>query len=177
MKKAIAFFASILLMMALTSCHAYMDISGQKEYEAWQDKSHTWVLHLKTNQDSTIDFLYSFPGKMSNGEVVVINLLKAQIKHGEADSIVFYNHRAVPRYFWKDGTRYKIVDQDHYYLTGVVSDTLRIPFSEIKQMNIKKIDTGKTVLLIIGSSIGGVGVWFGLIYLLILLTFSNMTMW
>jgi len=154
-----------------------MDLTGQLEYKAWQDKSHVYVLHLKTNQDSIIHFMDGNPGKMSNDEVVSVNFLKIEMKHGKTDSIVFLKNKPVPRYFWKDGTRYRIVDQDHYSLTGVAYDTNRIPFSEIKQMNIKKIDHNKTVVLVIGCSIGYAGTAAGLLYLLFYLAFSDMTMW
>jgi hypothetical protein len=173
MKKVLVFTTITIILIKLTSCHAYLDISSQKEYEAYQDKSHIYVLHLKTNQDSTIYFSESFPGKMSEGEVVVVSLSEIQMKYNITDSIIFKNHKPVPRYFWKNGTKYQIIERDNFFVTGVASDTMRFPFSEIKQMHIKKINTGKTVALIIGCSVAGAGLVFGALNLLIYLAFSD----
>ena len=162
------FTTIIILLIVLSSCNAYIDISGQKEYEAYQDKYNIGVLELTTNHYKTIRFNKSLPGKMSNGEVIGVSKVKTKFKHGAADSIIFQNTKPVPQYIWKDGKKYKIIHRDEFGLTCTRIDTTRIPFSNIKQMHVKKFETGKTILLA-GGIAGGL---VGLIYLIAYLTFD-----
>ena len=168
MKKGMAFSAIIVLLIVLQSCNAYIDISGQKEYEAYQDKNNIVVLELTTDHYKTIHFNKGFPGKISNGEVMGVSKVKAKFKPEATDSVIFQNTKPVPQFVWKNGKKYKIIHQDEVGLTCTRTDTTRIPFSEIKQMHIKKFETGKTVLLAAGIT-GGV---VGLIYLIAYLTFD-----
>jgi hypothetical protein len=168
MKKGIVYPAIIILLIVLSSCNAYIDISGQKEYEAYQDKYTVGVLELTTNHYKTIRFNKGLPGKISNSEVIGVSKVKAIFKPGATDSIIFQNTKPVPQYVWKNGKKYKIIHRDELGFTCTRIDTTRIPFSEIKQMHIKKFETGKTVLLA-GGIAGGL---VGLVYLIAYLTFD-----
>ena len=168
MKKSLVYPAIIILLIVLQSCNAYIDITGQKEYEAYQDKFNVGVLELTTNHYKTIRFSKGSPGKISNGEVIGISKVKTTFKPGAIDSVIFQNTKSVPQYVWKNGKKYKIIHRDEFGLTCTRNDTTRIPFSEIKQMHIKKLETGKTVLLA-GGIAGGL---VGLIYLIVYLTFD-----
>ena len=168
MKKGLVYLAIMVLLIVLPSCHAYIDISGQKEYEAYQDKYTIGVLELTTNHYKTIRFNEHYPGKMSNGEVTGVLKVKTIFKPDATDSIIFLNTKPVPLYVWKNGKKYKVIHRDEFGLTCTRTDTTRIPFSEIKQMHIKKFETGKTVLLA-GGIAGGL---VGLIYLIAYLTFD-----
>ena len=80
----------------------------------------------------------------------------------------FSKTKPVPQYIWKDGKKYKIIHRDEFGLTCTRTDTTRIPFSNIKQMHVKKFETGKTILLA-GGIAGGLE---GLVYLIAYLTFD-----
>ena len=168
MKKRLVYPAIFILLIVLQSCIAYVDITGQKEYEAYQDKFNIRVLELTTNHYKTIYFNKSLPGKISNGEVTGVLKVKTIFKPGAIDSMIFQNTKPVPQYVWKNGKKYKIIRRDEFGFTCTRTDSVRIPFSEIKQMHVKKFEPGKTVLLA-GGIAGGV---FGIICLIVYLTFD-----
>jgi predicted PilT family ATPase len=169
MKKVLVFITITILLIVLISCHAYIEISGQQDYEVYQDKNQVGVLDLTTNQNKTIYFDESVPGKMSNGEVIGFPQVRMRSK---ADSIIYKNKKHVAQYVWKNGKKHEIIHQDEFGLTCTETDTTRIPFSEVKEMHVKKFETGKTVLLAAGLT-GGVA---GIIALVTYMAFSNWNM-
>jgi predicted PilT family ATPase len=163
------------MAVSLTSCHSYLDITGQNSYETYQGKPHVWVLNLTTDHGKTVHFRDGYPGKMVNNEVTAVSFSKVEIKHGTADSVVFLHHKPIPRYVWNNGNRYKIIKSDRYSMTIRTSDTISIPFSEISQMHIKTINKGKTTLLILGCAGAGAGVVIGVLYLFLYLISLNLS--
>jgi hypothetical protein len=149
MKKKIALILIVILLIDLTSCHSYVYISNKQDYETFQDKNHVYVLDLITTSDSAIYFSSSFPGKLSNKEVKGPRHIL--LENFNSDSIHF-NKNQIISYVIKDSIRYKVINRNDTILVYLLSDTTRIPFSEIKQMHIKKIDEGKTGALLFISA-------------------------
>jgi hypothetical protein len=167
-KKIIAFILISIMLIDLTSCHSYLDITEQKDYESFQDKKFVNVLSVRTKQYKTIYFSEKFPGKISNGEV--IGLRHVLLKSFEPDSIIYKNSSAqvvIPKaqYALKNGTKYEIILQDYDMLICLASDTTRIPVSEITQMHIKENHPEKAVLLAVGIVGAGIGLVFLIAYL------------
>jgi hypothetical protein len=171
MKKVTAVIMVIIILMDLTSCHAYIDLAGQEDYKAYQDKKHVYVTDLQTNQDTTINFSASSPGKIINGEVKGLPFHQVTLLYCKTDTIIFENSKA--RYIHKNGNMYMVIKQNKNGYTAITSDTIRIPFSDIKQMHIKETYPDKSALLV--SGIAGVSV--GIIALITILSFNNMTLW
>jgi hypothetical protein len=154
MKKSITYIAVIILLMELTSCYTYRDLSNQQDYEKLQNKRSVRVLEVLTEQDITISFTEEFPGKMSNGKVGVG---QAFLPYNKDYSILLGDNKT--KYINKNDVRYEIISQDTNGFYCLISD---IPFSEIKQMQIKKISSGKTILCGLGVGLGVVGITIGL---------------
>jgi hypothetical protein len=154
MKKIIALILVVIFLMDLTSCHSYLDITEQKDYESFQDKQSVKVLYLITKQYKTIYFSEKFSGKILNGEV--IGPRHVLLNNFEPDSIIYKKNStqtAIPiaQYALKNGTKYEVILQDYNKLICLASDTTRIPFSEIKQIHIKKMHPGSTAGLILAA--------------------------
>jgi hypothetical protein len=162
MKKTMAAIMCIILLMETTACHSYIDLTSLQEYEANQAKPRTYVLHLLTDQYDTLNFSEKFPGRMIKDEVVGIqHVLLYKFNN---DSILFKSKRNLtPIYAVKNGVNYRIVNQYGKNLVCNASDTIRIPFSDITQMHIKRIDQDKSLLFIGGVVVGGAG----LVYLIV----------
>jgi hypothetical protein len=176
MRKTIAIILIAILLMDLTSCHAYLDITEQKDYQSFQDKKNVKVLKLRTKQYKTLYFSEKFPGKISNGEVIGPH--HVLLKYFEPDSIIYKNSSAqilIPeaQYALKNGTKYEIILQDYEMLICLSSETTRIPLSEITQMHIKENYPEKSVLLAVGI----VGVGIGIVFLIAYLTFDISLSW
>lgn len=174
MRKIMSLFLIIVLLINLTSCHSYLTLTEQKDFEKFQTKKRVYVINLQTNQDSTINFSASFPGKMSNGEVtgphqVLLDRFKPDSIIFKTSSLKLTNPKAL--YALKNGSRYKIINQENKLLVNAI-DTTRIPFSEIKQMQIKKLDNDKTLLLVAVST----GAYAGLLLWLINESLSDMSL-
>jgi hypothetical protein len=171
MKKITALILVVIFLMDLTSCYSYHDITEQKDYESFQDKPNVKVLYLSTKQYKTIYFSEKFPGKILNGEVIGPH--HVLLNNFKPDSIIYKNltQTATPiaQYAFKNGTKYEVIFQDYNKLICLASDTTRIPFSEIKQIHIKKLDSGSTAGLILAVA-GAIGL---VIYLIVVnLTFD-----
>jgi hypothetical protein len=174
MKKIFALILVVILLMDLTSCHAYIDLTGQEDYKAYQDKKNVYVIDLETNQDSTINFGESFRGKIINGEVISIHFHQVILPYAKTDTIntIMYENSEA-KYIHRNGNIYKIIEQKKNGYTVIATDTIRIPFSEIKKMHIKENYPGKSALL----GLGIVGISFGLVILIAFLTLDmNMSM-
>jgi hypothetical protein len=167
MKKIMALILAAILLLDLTSCHSYVYLTNQQDYKDHQDKEHVYALDLITINDSTIYFSSGFPGKLSSNEVS--GPKQILLSNFKPDSIIL-NRELQAGYVLKDTIRYKVIYRNDSEWVCMTSDTIRIPFSEIKQIYIKKFDPGKSAAGIIGI----VGVGIGLIIMLSYLMVSNM---
>jgi hypothetical protein len=149
MKKTIALILVVIFLMDLTSCHSYTLISSVQDYKANQDKELVYALDLITNKDSMVYFSSSFPGKLSNSEVT--GLRHVLLRNFESDSVIYNKSKKQVKYALKNDIKYIVIYQNDTSLVCIASDTTRIPFSEIKQIHIKKIDSGSTVGLILAA--------------------------
>ena len=154
MKKALSAVTVFILLIQLTSCHAYMDISEQKEYELFQGKNHVYVLSAHTSQAGTIYFSEKVPGKLSGGEVTGIP--QVLLHTFRSDSVVYKGkgYHPMPKYAMKDGVRYNVIVHDSIVLVNNTSEITHIPFSEITQMHLKTFKPVSTAILIAGLSGG-----------------------
>jgi hypothetical protein len=167
--KALTFLISIVLMIELTSCHSYFYLSNQQDYEAYQDKKHVYALDLITNNDSMVYFCSGFPGKLSKNEVR--GPKQVLLEDFKPDSVLFNTKQKIS-YAIKKDIKYRVIHRNDTILVRIASDTTCISFSEIKQIHIKKFEQGKSALLALGIG----GAYGGLVYLLLYLAFSNMTL-
>ncbi len=162
MKNRIVLIICILVLLEITSCQSYMDLTSPQEFATYQDKSNVQVLQVQTNQYSIINFSEKFAGRISNAEVIGIR--QVLLDKSKYDSLIYKSKGTslTPIYAIKDNVSYKIVNQDYKNLVCFTSDTIRIPFSDITQMHIKETDYVKSLLLF-----GGVAACAaGLIYLI-----------
>jgi hypothetical protein len=166
MKKVAAIIMIIVILIDLTSCHTYIDLAGQEDYYAYQDKKHVYVIDLQTTQDSTVNFSTRFPGSIINGEVIGLQQDKVILPYCKIDTITYENSKA--KYIHKNGNMYKVIKKDKNGFIAIASDTIRIPFSDIKKMHIKETYPDKSALLAVGIA----GISLGLIVLITLLTFE-----
>jgi hypothetical protein len=167
MKKIIALILVIILLMDLTSCHSYTYISKIQDFETYQNKEHVYAMDLITRRDSTVYFSSGFPGRLSNNEVK--GPRQVLLQYFEPDSVHF-NEKHKISYVIKDSIRYKIINRNDTILVCQVSDTIHIPFSEIRQIHIKQVDTAKTTLGIFGIA----GVYAAILIGVFTYIFSNM---
>jgi hypothetical protein len=171
MKKIITLILVIILLLDLSSCHSYTYISTVQDYKAYQDKKHVYAFDLITNKDSMVYFSSSFPGKLANSEVT--GPRQVIIQDFAPDSVIYRviyrNNMKQVKYALKNDIKYIVIYQNDTALVCIASDTTRIPFSDIKQMHLKKLDQGKSALLVSGIAVGLAGI----IYLIIInLSFS-----
>ena len=147
MKKIIALILAFIILMDLTSCHSYTYISKLQDYESYQHKEHVYAMDLITSRDSTVYFSSGFPGRLSENEVK--GPRQVLLQYFEPDSVHF-NEKHKISYVIKDSIRYKIINRNDTTLVCQLSDTIHIPFSEIKQIHIKEFDSANTTLGIVG---------------------------
>jgi hypothetical protein len=166
MKDAIVFVLISILIISLAACHSYVDLTNLKEFEANQAKPRIYVIQLQTVQQETISFSEKFPGRMLKNEVVGIQ--QVLLYEFNSDSVIYKGKRSLtPLFAVKNGVNNRVINQDGKSLVCNASDTIRIPFSNITQMHIKKIDQANSLLLFGGVVVGAAG----LIYLIV----SNLT--
>jgi hypothetical protein len=168
MKKIIILILVINIPMILTSCHSYTYISNIHDFETHQNKEHIYALDLITGRDSMVYFSSRFPGRLSNNEVK--GPRQVLLQDFKPDSVHFGKKNKI-RYVIKDSIRYKVTSRNDTLLVYLVSDSTRIPFSEIKQIHIKEFDNANTTLGIIGIVVTTAGLVIGIFALL----FSNMS--
>lgn len=169
MKKISAMILIVIILVDLTSCHSRIYLSNKQDYETYQDIKHVYAIDLITNNDSTIVFSSRFPGRLFNGEVV--GPRHVTLHNFMPESIIYNKGTLNIAYVLKNDTSYKIAYWNDTTLVCLASDTIRIPFTEIKQMHIKKVAHGKSALLALGITGGTLGV----LYLLFYLAVSNMS--
>lgn len=164
MRKIIAAILIVIILMNLTSCQSYVYVSNKQDYESFQNKKHVYVMDLVTNKDSTVYFSFSFPGTLSNNEVKGPKLVL--LSDFKPDAFLFKTYKKIS-FAFKNDIKYKVIYRNDS-IWVLTSGTTRIPFSEIKNMHIKKIDRGKTFALIFTSA----GVLAGVLALMIYLFFQ-----
>jgi hypothetical protein len=150
MKKGIAILLITVLVIDLTSCTSYKQLSTRQDFEFYQNNDHIQVLEIRSKKDSIIVFNEKFPGKLENKQVYGIR--QKQFPYNAADSIIFTAQDQNAAYIRNNRVHYKIISHDKSGFTCISSDTIRMSFSDITQMNVKKIDPLKTTLLIVGLS-------------------------
>jgi hypothetical protein len=153
MKKIIALILVIILLLDLSSCHSYTYISSVQDYKTYQDKEHVYAIDLITNKDSMVYFSSSFPGKLSNSEVT--GPRHVLLRNFKPDSVVYDKSKLHISYAFKHNYKYSVRYWNDSAFVCIKADTIRIHFSDIKQMHVKKSDPGKTAVLILGLA-GGV---------------------
>ncbi len=160
MKNIITFLTAISVLSVLTSCHAYVDVMGQKDYEKFQAKKHVYVLNILTNEDSIIYFSRKMPGIMTNEEVK--GAYQILLQDFKPDSVKFKGNFRKPiiEYAIKNGVSYRVLDEDSHKLVYNTTDTTRIPFSDIRQMHVIKPDPVATVILTLGIAAGNIGLYY-----------------
>jgi hypothetical protein len=171
MKKVTAIIMVIILLINLASCHAYIDLAGQEEYKAYQDKKHVYVVDIQTYPYRRVNISESSPGKIINGEVISLQFHQVILPYCKTDTIIFENSKA--SYILKNGKMYKVIKQNKNGYTAMATDTIRIPFSDIKKMHIKETKPGESVLLALGIA----GMSLGLVILIAYLTMDFSAGW
>jgi len=120
-----------------------------------QGKSNTYVMQVQTNADSIFSFNDKYPGIMKDDKVIGPKLILLQ--NFTFDSIR-YGKGTTPKYVFYNGTGYPVnLNNSGNGYIFIKSDSLSIPFSDIKQMQIKKLSKEKLVALVVGGScaVGG----------------------
>lgn len=150
MKKVIAILLVAILVIDLTSCTSYKQLSTQEDFDIYQNKHHIQVLEVHSKKDSIIAFNEKFPAKMENRQVY--GLKQMQFPYNTSDSIIFSAQDQKAAYILDHGVLYKIVSRDKSGFICIAPDTIRTPFSDVTFMTIKKKDPVKSTLLLVGIS-------------------------
>jgi hypothetical protein len=169
MRKGLAIELIIILVIDLTSCSSYREFSAEQDFENHENADDILVLGIRSRIDGLIVFNEKYPGKIENGQV--IGLPQIQLPYSASNSIIYEKRDAFPAYILNNGIRYKFVSQNRSGFICVSRDTIRIPFSEIDQVNVKEKDPLKTTILIMGLS----SVFMGMIVYLISSNFEIYT--
>jgi hypothetical protein len=150
MKKGIAILLLAVMVFDFTSCTTYKQLSAQQDFEIYQARDHVQVLNIHSKRDSIITFNEKFPGKLANKQVY--GLRQMRFPYTTSDSIIFKAQNQNAAFIRSKGVLYKIMSQDKSGFICISSDTIRTPFSEVTQMNVKMKDPGKTTILVLGLS-------------------------
>jgi hypothetical protein len=156
MKKGIAFLLITVLLIDLTSCSSYRLLSTEQDFETYESLDHIQILDIQSRQDGIIVFNEKFPGKMEYNEVH--GLQQMHFPYSISNSIIFNMQEAKAEFIMNNGIRYRIISQDKSGFLCISTDTIRTPFSDIEQMNVKEKDPLKTTLLIMGLSAVFIGI-------------------
>jgi hypothetical protein len=151
MKKGIAFLLIAILVIDLTSCTSYKQLSTLQDFESYQKKGNINVLDFHSKKDSIIKFNEKFPGKMANDQVYGIRQM--HFPYSSSDSIVFTAQAQNAAFIIHRDVLYKIISQDKTGFICISPDTIRVPFSEVGLMKVEKKDPLKSFLLITGVSV------------------------
>jgi hypothetical protein len=155
-KKGIAILLVTILVIDLSSCVTYKQLSTQQDFEIYQDKKQVQVLEIHSKKDSIVVFNEKFPGKLANKQVN--GLRQVQFPYNTSDSIIFTAQNQNAAFIRSQGVLYKIVSQDKSGYICISPDTIRTPFSEVTQMNVKMKDPEKTTILVLGLSAIVIGI-------------------
>jgi hypothetical protein len=156
MKKGIAIALIVILVMDLTSCSSYRQFSAYPDFESYENSDDILVLNIRSRIDGLIIFNEKYPGKIVDGQV--IGLPQIHLPYNASNSIIYTRRDANPAYIINTGKQYKIISQNRSGFICVSADTVRTPFSEIEQINVKQKDPLKTTLFVMGLSSLFVGV-------------------
>ena len=149
MKKIVFFIALAAAITGLSSCHSYKYLSVNQDYEAYRDKKHVYVMDLVTQRDSMVYFSPGFPGKLSDNGVT--GYRQVPVQYFVSDSAL-YNKKGKAEFVMKDGARYRVIQSADNTLICIEADITHIPYSDIKEMQIKQVDKTRTTVLILGLS-------------------------
>jgi hypothetical protein len=155
-KKGIAILLVTILVIDLSSCVTYKQLSTQQDFEIYQDKKQVQVLEIHSKKDSIVVFNEKFPGKLANKQVY--GLPQIQFPYSMSDSIIFTSSKNKTAYIKNNGTHYLIISQDKSGFMCLVPDTIRTPFSDVTLMNVKRKDPLKSTLLIVGLTAVFIGI-------------------
>lgn len=150
MKKGIAILLVAILVLDLTSCISYQQLSTQQDFEAYEIMDHIQVLDIHSRTDGIIEFNEKYPGKMEDKQVYGFE--ERHFPYNSSNSIIYNAKEAKATYLMNNGIRYKIISQDKSGFVCIATDTTRTPYSDIALISVKKNDPLKTSLLIIGVS-------------------------
>lgn len=150
MKKGIAMVLITALVIEMTGCSSYRQLSTGQDYEMFENLNDIEVLDLESRLDGIIVFHEKFPGKIENEQVY--GFQQMHLPYSASNSIVFNTQDANPVYIINNGIQYKIISQNRSGFICVSEDTIRTPFSDIIQMTVREKDPLKTTLLIMGLS-------------------------
>jgi hypothetical protein len=150
MRKDLAIELIIILVIDLASCSTYREFTAEEDFENHENGDDILVLGIRSRIDGLILFNEKYPGKIENGQVT--GLPQKHLPYSATNSIIYDKRDAIPAYILNNGIRYKIVTQNRSGFICVSSDTVRIPFSEIDQVNVKEKDSLKTTLMVMGLS-------------------------
>jgi hypothetical protein len=156
MKKGIAILLITILVIDLTSCNSYKQLTTQQDFEIYQEKKQVQILEIHSKKDSIIVFNEKFPGKMENKQVYGIQ--QKRFPYNASDSIIFTGQDHNATYIRNNGVLYKVISQDKSGFICISPDTIRTSFSDVTLMNIKKKDPIKSTLLIVGISAVFIGI-------------------
>ena len=170
MKNIALIIKSLVFISLLNACYSNRKLTTRAEYEKYTLKKRIRITNVLTNQGKTYEFNFQVPGKFSQTDVVGNPQLF--LPYGVADSIIFNEKDFTPEIVWEEGKEYKVISQEKTRMVCYSTDTLHIPFSEIKELKLVKPEPGKTILFSAGF-LQSVGI---IILLLNPLDFSDMTM-
>lgn len=150
MKKVIAMLLITDLVIELTSCSTYRQLSDERDFKSYQSIDDIQVLDLHSRLDGKIVFNEKFPGKIENEHV--FGFQQRHFPYSASNSIIFNTRELKPIFIENKGIQYRILSQDKTGFICVSLDTIRTPISEIVEMKLKQKDPLKTSLLIAGLS-------------------------
>lgn len=168
MKKGIAILLLAITVFDLTSCTSYKQLSTLRDFEIYQARDHIQVLEIHSKKDSIISFNEKYPGKLANNKVY--GLKQMRFPFNATNSLIFTAKNQNAAFIRSNGVLYKIVSQDKSGFICISPDTIRTPFSEVTQMNVRKRDPVKSAILIVGLS----GIFVGILVYLIDSSISTM---
>lgn len=150
MKKSIAMGLITVLVIDMTACSSYRQLSTGQDFEIAGNLDDIEVLTIQSRIDGIIVFNEKFPAKIENEQVY--GFQQMHIPYSASNSIIFESRDEKPVYIVNKGTQYIIVSQNRSGFICICQDTLWTPFSDIMSMTVKEKDPLKTTLLIMGLS-------------------------
>ena len=159
LKKITSIICIFSFLLYITSCYSYTRLATTKEIKEYVTSyERVSALQAVTNAEDTLTFHRNEPG-----EITVDYLTgrpQFRISFGAADSLVLRGNTV--DYFWKDGARYYVIEQDSAGFIFTGEDFVKIPVSDIKYLDVRRSNTAKAVgIVIIISLFVGIAIYGG----------------
>lgn len=153
-------------LLTLTSCYSNKMLSDQLSYEKYSSMKNVTVITIQTDQDSIVRFSRPFPGLL--GKEATTGIRQIPLTLFKADSVFQSHQDSREDSVIQKGKTYRVIHYRDLALVCMDSESISIPFTHTKQMEIRYLSGTNTAIAAVLEG----GLFAGIIFLIANMSFS-----